>query len=61
MLYCERLVKSGWEGKMEVLETEGEDPGSQIFKSGCEKVVSLMNQLAFFINQDRGGGERFGE
>ncbi|KAJ4701788.1 Alpha/beta hydrolase-3 [Melia azedarach] len=50
-LYYEKLVKSGWPGKAELLEVEGEDHMFHIFDPNSEKAKSLIKRLASFINQ----------
>ncbi|KAI3684748.1 hypothetical protein L6452_33974 [Arctium lappa] len=50
-LYYERLVKSKWEGKAEMMEIEGEDHVFHIFNPDGDKAVNMMKRLATFINQ----------
>ncbi|KAF8410033.1 hypothetical protein HHK36_002553 [Tetracentron sinense] len=52
-LYYESLVKSGWPGGAEIIETEGEDHDFHIFNPTCEKAVDIMKSFASFINQDK--------
>lgn len=51
--YYEELVKSGWRGNAEIIETEGEDHVFHIFNPTCEKAQILIKRLAAFINQDK--------
>ncbi|GMP45246.1 hypothetical protein CsSME_00013829 [Camellia sinensis var. sinensis] len=51
-LYYESLVKSGWQGKVEYVEIEGEDHVFHIFNPWCEKALKMINSLASFINQE---------
>ncbi|KDP38377.1 hypothetical protein JCGZ_04302 [Jatropha curcas] len=50
-LYYENIVKSGWKGKAEIVETKGEDHVFHIFKPDCENAHVLMKRWATFINQ----------
>lgn len=50
-LYYERLMKSGWPGKVEIIETEGEDHVFHIFQPNCEKAQNFMKHIAAFVNQ----------
>lgn len=50
-LYYEKLVNSGWKGKAEIVEIQGEDHVFHIFDPNCEKAKSLIKRLASFINQ----------
>ncbi|KAF8410032.1 hypothetical protein HHK36_002552 [Tetracentron sinense] len=52
-VYYEALVKSGWPGGAEIVETEGEDHVFHLFNPTCEKAVVIMKRLASFINQDK--------
>ncbi|KAI3737088.1 hypothetical protein L2E82_27083 [Cichorium intybus] len=49
--YYETLVKSKWEGKVEMMEIEGEDHVFHIFDPNGDKAVNLMKRLGTFINQ----------
>lgn len=51
-LYYESLVKSGWRGKAEIIETEEEDHVFHIFDSYSENAVQLIKRLDAFINQN---------
>ncbi|MBA0691666.1 hypothetical protein Goari_009280 [Gossypium aridum] len=48
-LYYDKLVKSGWKGKAEFMETEGEDHVFHIFHPDCAKAKSLIQRLASFF------------
>ncbi|PSS26098.1 2-hydroxyisoflavanone dehydratase [Actinidia chinensis var. chinensis] len=50
--YCEILKNRGWEGTVELVESEGEDHCFHLFNPTNEKAVVLMQTLASFINQD---------
>ncbi|KAF8406338.1 hypothetical protein HHK36_008425 [Tetracentron sinense] len=50
--YEETLRKSGWEGDVEVMETEGEGHVFHLFNPTCEKALELMKHLSRFINVD---------
>ncbi|KAJ4845393.1 hypothetical protein Tsubulata_010574 [Turnera subulata] len=50
-LYYEELVKSGWKGEAEILETKGEDHIFHIFNPNSENAKSLIKRLASFFNQ----------
>ncbi|XP_071733267.1 probable carboxylesterase 2 [Rutidosis leptorrhynchoides] len=49
--YYEKLVKSKWEGKAEIMEIEGEDHVFHIFDPNGVKAVNMMKRLGTFINQ----------
>ena len=49
--YYEKLVKSKYEGKVEMYEVEGEDHVFHIFDANAEKAVNLMKRIATFINE----------
>ncbi|OAY22874.1 probable carboxylesterase 2 [Manihot esculenta] len=50
-LYYENLMKSGWQGKAEIVETKGEDHGFYIFNPDCENACLLIKRLASYINR----------
>ncbi|KAF5740697.1 hypothetical protein HS088_TW11G00774 [Tripterygium wilfordii] len=52
-LYYEKLKKSGWEGKVEIVETEGVDHVFHILDPSCEKVETLFKGLSSFINHGK--------
>lgn len=49
-LYYETLIKSGWGGTAEILETEGEDHVFHIFQTDADNARCLYRRLASFIN-----------
>ncbi|XWS25647.1 hypothetical protein CRYUN_Cryun27aG0085800 [Craigia yunnanensis] len=51
--YYDKLVKSGWKGKAEIMETEGEDHVFHIFNPDSAKAKSLVKRLASFLNQGK--------
>ncbi|KAG6709646.1 hypothetical protein I3842_06G143400 [Carya illinoinensis] len=53
LLYYETLKKSGWEGEIQIAETEGEKHVFHLFNPNCEKALALLKRLASFINQDK--------
>ncbi|XVE55928.1 hypothetical protein DITRI_Ditri03aG0196600 [Diplodiscus trichospermus] len=52
-LYHDELVKSGWKGKAEIMETEGEDHVFHIFDHDSAKARCLIKRLASFLNQGK--------
>ncbi|KAK6115849.1 hypothetical protein DH2020_008118 [Rehmannia glutinosa] len=50
--YYESLVKSGWQGKTEFFETEGEDHIFHILDPTCENSNNLIKVCAKFINSE---------
>ncbi|XP_035546476.1 probable carboxylesterase 2 [Juglans regia] len=50
-LYYENLVKSGWRGSKDIMETQGEDHVFHIFDPNSEKAKNLIKRLASFINE----------
>ncbi|XP_059281572.1 probable carboxylesterase 2 [Lycium ferocissimum] len=50
ILYYESLVKSQWKGKVEMIETKGEDHVFHIFDPNSEKALALVKCWADFIN-----------
>ncbi|KAL4615474.1 hypothetical protein ACB092_07G127500 [Castanea dentata] len=50
LLFCETLRKSGWNGKVQIVETEGEEHVFRLFNPDCEKAVILLKRLASFFN-----------
>ncbi|XP_057495889.1 2-hydroxyisoflavanone dehydratase-like [Actinidia eriantha] len=50
--YCEILKNRGWEGTVQLVESEGEDHCFHLFNPQSEKAVVLVQSLASFINQD---------
>ncbi|CAK9153806.1 unnamed protein product [Ilex paraguariensis] len=51
--YKEVLVKSGWKGKVEVMEAKGEEHVFHLFNPTCENAVAKLKKLASFFNQDK--------
>ncbi|KAL4196978.1 hypothetical protein AMTRI_Chr04g248970 [Amborella trichopoda] len=49
--YYEALKENGWEGKVELVETEGENQVFHLFKPDCEKARVFMEQVVSFLNQ----------
>ncbi|KAL4309456.1 hypothetical protein GQ457_01G026370 [Hibiscus cannabinus] len=49
--YYDKLVKSEWKGKAEIMENEGEDHVFHIFNPESDKAKSLIKRLAAFLNQ----------
>ncbi|KAK2987669.1 hypothetical protein RJ640_027921 [Escallonia rubra] len=45
--------RSGWGGKVEVVESKGEDHVFHLFNPTCDTAVALLTRLASFINQDQ--------
>lgn len=56
-LYYKRLVNSGWNGKAEIVEVEGEDHVFHIFDPDSTKAKALIKRLASFINQVKSDDE----
>ncbi|XP_010269100.1 PREDICTED: probable carboxylesterase 2 [Nelumbo nucifera] len=52
LIYYETLVKSGWSGEAEIMESQGEDHVFHLFNPTCEKAVTLMKRLVSFVNID---------
>ncbi|XP_022766480.1 probable carboxylesterase 2 [Durio zibethinus] len=52
-LYYDKLVKSGWKGKAEIMEIEGEDHVFHIFNPDCAKAKSMIKRMASFLNQGK--------
>lgn len=50
--YHEALRKSGWDGAVELVETEGEGHVFHLFNPGCEKAGLLLDKMVSFVNQD---------
>ncbi|PHU18861.1 putative carboxylesterase 2 [Capsicum chinense] len=50
ILYYEYLVESQWKGKVEMIETKGEDHVFHIFNPESEKALDLVKCWADFIN-----------
>ncbi|KAF5751215.1 exostosin family protein [Tripterygium wilfordii] len=52
LCYYEALKESGWDGEVEIVETEGEQHVFHLFNPDCDKAVALMKRLCSFLNQD---------
>lgn len=52
MFYYETLRKSGWDGEIEVVETEGEGHVFHLFNPNGKNAVALLKKLASFMNQE---------
>lgn len=51
-MYYRSLIRSkNWNGKAEMVETEGEDHVFHIFNPSCEKAEALVKKCAAFLNQ----------
>ncbi|KAL0368056.1 UNVERIFIED_CONTAM: 2-hydroxyisoflavanone dehydratase [Sesamum calycinum] len=50
LAYAEEVQKSGWEGKVEVVEVEGEGHCFHIIDPETEKAKNLIKRLASFIS-----------
>ncbi|KAK1256930.1 putative carboxylesterase 5 [Acorus gramineus] len=50
LLYCEGLKGSGWEGTVEVFETEGEGHVFHLFEPKKETAKALMGKMVEFLN-----------
>lgn len=48
--YKELLEKIGYGGVVEVIETKGEGHVFHLFNPNCDNAISLLNQIASFIN-----------
>ncbi|XP_074301465.1 putative carboxylesterase 2 [Silene latifolia] len=48
--YKDLLVKSGWKGEVQVIETEGEGHVFHLFKTVSPKAAELMDHFVEFIN-----------
>ncbi|XP_065880662.1 probable carboxylesterase 2 [Euphorbia lathyris] len=49
-VYQENLMKSGWKGKAEIMETKGEDHVFHLFKADCENAHVLIKHWASYIS-----------
>ncbi|KAK1326343.1 putative carboxylesterase 2 [Acorus calamus] len=50
-LYYESVLKSGFKGKVEMVETEGEEHCFHIFDYDCDNSVEFMKRLVSFIGE----------
>ncbi|CAN4082857.1 unnamed protein product [Withania somnifera] len=51
LTYYDALRKSGWEGKVEIMETQGEDHVFHLLEPTCDKAGVLMKSLVDFFNE----------
>ncbi|KAK3420723.1 hypothetical protein EUGRSUZ_J02634, partial [Eucalyptus grandis] len=51
-LYRDSLVKSGWEGTVEVMEAKGEGHQFHLFHPTSDDAVSLMRRFVSFLNEN---------
>lgn len=52
MNYYEGLKKSEWNGKIDIMETKGEDHCFHFFNPASEKTAALVNKLIDFFKQE---------
>lgn len=50
--YCEALKKSGWNEKLEIVETKGEDHVFHLLNPTSDKAVALMKKVVSFLNHE---------
>lgn len=50
--YHEVLKKSGWDGTVEIVETEGEDHVFHLFNPNCDKADDLVKRMASFVKEN---------
>ncbi|KAL8205189.1 hypothetical protein R6Q57_008740 [Mikania cordata] len=51
LLYKELMEKSGWVGKLEMMESKDEDHAFFLFDHFCESTCDFYNTISAFINQ----------
>ncbi|KAH9617650.1 hypothetical protein KSS87_012245, partial [Heliosperma pusillum] len=51
VLYKDLLVKSGWKGEVQVIETEGENHVFDLYKPDSPEAAELIDQFVEFINK----------
>ncbi|XP_042488413.1 probable carboxylesterase 7 [Macadamia integrifolia] len=51
LCYCETLRKSGWKGKLELMDVEGENHVFHISQPNSKKALAMQARLASFLNQ----------
>ncbi|KAL3515260.1 hypothetical protein ACH5RR_022162 [Cinchona calisaya] len=56
LLYYDALKKSGWNGELEIMETEGEEHCFHLNNPSCENAKILMKRVVSFINRDHHRG-----
>ncbi|KAM0952526.1 putative carboxylesterase [Dioscorea sansibarensis] len=49
-LYYEKLKASGWKGKVEILDSDGEDHVFHLFYPACDNALEMMKRLIDFFN-----------
>lgn len=49
--YCEALKKSGWVGKVEIVENQGEKHVFHLLNPGCDNAVALMEKTVSFLKR----------
>ncbi|XXG86589.1 hypothetical protein AAC387_Pa11g1451 [Persea americana] len=52
--YYSALASSGWEGVVEMLESEGEDHVFYLINPTCENAGALLKRVAAFLNREGG-------
>lgn len=50
--YYDLLGKSGWKGKLEIMESKGEGHSFYFFDPASENALAVFNKMASFINQE---------
>ncbi|KAK1439915.1 hypothetical protein QVD17_05740 [Tagetes erecta] len=50
LYYKELMDKSGWSGKLEMIESKGEDHAFFLFDNSCESACTLYTRVCTFIN-----------
>ncbi|ESQ45679.1 hypothetical protein EUTSA_v10010541mg [Eutrema salsugineum] len=50
--YAAKLEKSGWKGRVELVESEGEDHVFHLMKPDCDKALEAMQRFSGFIKGD---------
>lgn len=50
--YHEAVKKSGWSGKLEIVETEGEVHVFHLLNPTCDKAVALMSTVVSFLKEE---------
>ena len=52
LAYYEALKKSEWKGKVEIVESKGEDHTFHLFNPNSENAIALMNMLVSFVKHE---------
>lgn len=47
--YYEALKNSGWDGEVEIMDTEGEDHDFHLINPNCENANLLMKKIVSFL------------